>query len=591
MAEVFSDSGSVSRNDKKVEKHVLISLAKRFGGYPMLAGLGVCSLLRTARDIGCAVTLAMVTNAVMMGGRVWYCILLAMTAMFANIPINMGYNYLSERYTAHVRDEAMRAMGEKLPKLPASWLDAKRTGELISTCTTDIDLFLKWIRFGGLGLLQQGAYYIAAIVYALSQNVSLTVLAFPVVVVLVPLFARVARPLQDMMAAQRKQASNAMSQTQEVLADLEQLKAYSLEEVMEQRVELALTEQMEAQQKSGIYQGISQSIGNLSSYLPGFVAAAAGVVFLMRGEVTVGFLVSFVQMAVQRFSELIPGMAQVAALTRQAEAAAARVNLFLEAPSEREDGETEVPLDWKAPVFEAENLTFGYDGQEKVLENVSFTVERGKTTAFVGPSGSGKSTILSLLMGVYQPDCGKLSFMGRAVSKWNLQALRKQIAPVFQDTFLFPATVAENLCGSRIYEEDRIWEVLEKAGLSDKVKQLPEGIRTLVGEWGATLSGGQRQRMTIARAFYKDAPVLLLDEPTSALDTVTEDQLQQSFDELKQGRTAVVVAHRLKTIRDADYIYVLEKGKIVQQGTHEELFAIPGVYRRLYEAQALEGMK
>ena len=163
---------------------------------------------------------------------------------------------------------------------------------------------------------------------------------------------------------------------------------------------------------------------------------------------------------------------------------------------------------------------------------------------------------------------------------------------MFQDAFLFPATVEENICGKSCETEEekqRVWKALEDAGLTQAIQEMPAGLKTKVGERGASVSGGQRQRMTIARAFYKDAPILLLDEPTSALDTVTEEQLQKSLAKLQKGRTTVVVAHRLKTIREADRIYVLDGGRVVQTGTHKELFAVEGAYRRLYEAQAKEG--
>lgn len=577
---------------KDKEDHILFDMVKRFGGYPWLAGVLVCSVCRTVRDIGCAVTLAMTTDAVLTGGRVWYHIILMLIAMLANIPINTVYFYCEERYMGHVRNEAMKEMGAKLPKLPASWLGGTRTGELISTSTSDVDLFLKWTQAGCATLIQQITYYIGAICYALSQNVLLTVLAFPIVIVLVPLFGQISKPLKETMGIQRKQAAGAMAQMQEVLSDPEQIKAYGLEDAMEMRVGRALEEQMTAQQKSSIYQGLSQSIGNISSYLPGFAAAAVGVVFLMRGDVTAGFLVSFVQMAVQRFSGLIPKVASVSAITQQAKVAAGRICLFLDAPQEREDGEMSLPECSGEPVFEAVDVSFSYDKNEKVLDGVSFRVEPGSTTAFVGASGSGKSTILSLLMGVYEPDGGELRCMGRSVRDWNLKSLREQMAPVFQDAFLFPATVEENICGKSCDTEEerqRVHKALEDAGLTQAVQEMPEGVKTKVEERGSSVSGGQRQRMTIARAFYKDAPILLLDEPTSALDTVTEEQLQKTLARLQKGRTTVVVAHRLKTIREADCIYVLDRGRVVQTGTHEELFAVEGAYRRLYEAQAKEG--
>ena len=232
---------------------------------------------------------------------------------------------------------------------------------------------------------------------------------------------------------------------------------------------------------------------------------------------------------------------------------------------------------------------------------MSLTAMRGEFIALVGECGCGKSTLLKLLMGVYPDYEGKLLLEGLPVREWDKRALYGRISPVFQQPFLFPMTIKENLGlipenpGASEHAEkkreavkkaeENVWQALASAELADYVKGLPDGLDTKISEQGSGLSGGQSQRMTIARAFFKDAPLILMDEPTSALDSVTESGLQRAFERLRHGKTAVVVAHRLSTIQSADRIYVMENGRIVQQGAHQELIAQEGAYRKLYESQ------
>lgn len=233
-----------------------------------------------------------------------------------------------------------------------------------------------------------------------------------------------------------------------------------------------------------------------------------------------------------------------------------------------------------------ENVTFGYEGEAKVLDGINLSINAGETIAFVGPSGAGKTTLCSLLPRFYEITGGRITVDGYDIRDITLESLRKNIGIVQQDVFLFAGTVRENIAYGKLGASDEdIMEAARRAKLEAFIQSLPDGLATVVGERGVKLSGGQKQRLAIARMFLKNPPILILDEATSALDTETEQAIQQSLSELSVGRTTLVIAHRLATIKNADRIIVVTEDGITEQGRHEELVAAGGIYSRLHEAQ------
>jgi subfamily B ATP-binding cassette protein MsbA len=231
-------------------------------------------------------------------------------------------------------------------------------------------------------------------------------------------------------------------------------------------------------------------------------------------------------------------------------------------------------------------ISFAYDGRENVLHDIDFTVRRGEMVALVGPSGAGKSTLLNLLPRFYDATGGAIAIDGRDIRQVTLASLRGQIGVVTQQTILFNDSVRHNVAYGRLdATEAEIIQALKDAHAYDFVMALPEALDTLIGEQGVRLSGGERQRLAIARALLKDPPILILDEATSSLDSESEREVQQALDRLIAGRTTLVIAHRLSTVRNADRIIAMEDGRIVEIGSHAELLAADGLYRRLYEMQ------
>jgi len=237
--------------------------------------------------------------------------------------------------------------------------------------------------------------------------------------------------------------------------------------------------------------------------------------------------------------------------------------------------------------IELEHVTFAYDDQPPVLKDLSFTVEAGQVAAIVGPSGTGKTTIISLIPRFYEPQSGKIKIDGTDTCKYTLKSLREQISFVMQDTLLFRANIWDNIAyGKPDATPEQIVRAAKQANAHEFIEKMPEGYDTIVGERGATLSGGQRQRIAIARAVIRDTPILILDEPTTGLDSTSEQAVLEALDRLMKGKTSIVVAHHLSSIRHADNVFVIKDSELVEQGTHDELMAADGVYSELFKTQS-----
>ena len=252
-----------------------------------------------------------------------------------------------------------------------------------------------------------------------------------------------------------------------------------------------------------------------------------------------------------------------------------------------QDAEDAVAIDSTDGEIVFDNVSFNYDDDnEKVLKNVSFSIESGKTIALVGPSGGGKTTICSLIPRFYDVTEGSITLDGRNIKDITQKSLRQNIGIVQQDVYMFYGTIRENIAyGKAGATEEEIIEAAKKANIHDFIVSLPDGYDTFVGERGTRLSGGQKQRISIARVFLKNPPVLILDEATSALDNESERYIQKSLEQLSEGRTTLVIAHRLSTIRNADKIYVIEEGRIKEEGSHTELLETNGLYAKYYNMQ------
>jgi len=329
----------------------------------------------------------------------------------------------------------------------------------------------------------------------------------------------------------------------------------------------------------------SMSLSYLGMRLTQLVVMIAGAWYVMEDELSHGGFVSFL-LLVNVFFRPVEKINQIIELYPKGIAGFKRYLELLETEPDIRNAPDAIEVANLRGEIRYENVSFGYTPGRPVFENLNLTVHAGETIAFVGPSGAGKTTISSLLPRFYEIDSGRITIDGIDISKMTLASLRREIGIVQQDVFLFGGTVRENIAYGKLDAcDDEIALAARRAKLDEVIAGLPAGMETVIGERGVKLSGGQKQRMAIARMFLKNPPILILDEATSALDTETERAIQQSLAELAEGRTTLVIAHRLATIQGADRIVVVDETGVAEQGRHDELVELAGIYSRLHEAQ------
>lgn len=330
---------------------------------------------------------------------------------------------------------------------------------------------------------------------------------------------------------------------------------------------------------------LAQTTGSVR-FVHGFVLIL-GSYYVIQDEMTIGQLMGFAFL-VGVFIRPIEKIMNLTEMYSQGMAGFSRFREFMAIQPDITDSPNAQPLTKLKTAITFNNVDFAYAGHTVVLNNITLTIPMGKTTAFVGKSGSGKSTICSLIPRFYDRTGGSICFDGTDVKNITLDSLRNKIGVVEQDTFLFAGTLRDNVAYGKLGATDtEIMTAIEQAHLTEMVTNLPDGLNTMVGERGVKLSGGQKQRIAIARVFLKNPEILILDEATSALDTQSEIAIQQALTKLAQGRTTIIIAHRLSTVKNADQIIVLNNGKIAEQGTHKTLMQQTGTYKTLVKAQQL----
>lgn len=414
----------------------------------------------------------------------------------------------------------------------------------------------------------------------------LTIVALAIGIPLVILIRKLERPMQERTLRAAERESKISSRVQETLSSIRAVQAFGREVAESQRFSYHADESLRAKLRLTVLQAWSQAMVGL--LLAGGTAAVVWIAGqrVLQGMLTVGdvvLLVSYLAMLYQPLQTL----ALTAATVQGAAASARRVFSILDATPEVMDTPEAVPLQSRTTgpiVFD--HVSFAYDKGNQVLKDICLEIGQGQTVALVGPSGAGKTTIANLFMRFYDPTEGRILLNGINLRGLTLGSLRQNMALVLQEPVLFSSTIRENIAYGRPEStNEEIESAARAAGAHDFIQALPQGYETQIGERGVTLSGGQRQRLSIARAFLKDAPILILDEPTSALDSVTEQQVLDALKRLMKDRTTLIIAHRLSTVRHADQIVVVQDGKIAEAGSHEQLLIRGKLYADLYFRQ------
>lgn len=484
-----------------------------------------------------------------------------------------------------VAHDLRRAVYAHLHRLSMSYYDKQQVGPLISTITDDINAVQTFASTSLLDLLIDGLTVIGmlAIMFSLNWRFTLVALAVtpPLLLFTIRIRARVKGATRDV----RLRQSEIVTIVQEGLGSIRLVKAFAQGALERERLHAKSLESVEA----ALYaRRVRAMLGPVVTGLVALGTAAVlwfGARLVLEGAMTAGALIVFLTYLGKLFRP-IQDLARASTNIAQAAVGLERVKAVLDADDllpRAPNGRTFTQVEGRV---EFRDVTFGYDPARPILSDVSFIIKPGELVGVVGPSGSGKSTLVSLIPRFYDPNRGAVTLDGSDVREFRIRSLRQQIGFVLQDTQLFYAPVWQNIAyGQPDASREAIIAAAQLAQAHDFIQALPEGYDTMVGQGGLTLSGGQRQRLGIARAMVRHSPILILDEPSSGLDTESERLVFDGLNRLLAGRTTFVISHRLATIRNADVILVLDRGRLVERGTHDELLALNGVYAQMYEQQ------
>lgn len=514
---------------------------------------------------------------------------LAVVATVVIALLQSGTAYLGAYYTVSigqwVAHDLRNTVYAHLQRLSMSYFDKQQVGPLISTITDDINAVQDFASTSLLDLLIDALTIIGMLAVMFTLNWRFTLVALAVTPLVIVFAVRLRAEVKTATRNVRRRQSEIVSIVQEGLGAIRVVKAFAQGSFERQRLEAKSLESVEAALHA---RRVRSLLGPVVTGLVAIGTAAVlwfGARLVLEGAMTAGALFVFLAYLGKLFRP-IQDLAKASAAIAQASVGLERIKAVLDADERLPRSALARKLDDVSGRVEFDHVTFGYDPERPVLNDVSFAVEPGQLVGVVGPSGSGKSTLVSLIPRFYDPNAGVVRIDGHDVRDFTIRSLRSHIGFVLQDTQLFLAPVWQNIAyGRPDATREEIVTAAKQAQAHEFIESLPEGYDTIVGQGGLTLSGGQRQRLGIARAVVRNASILILDEPSSGLDAESERLVFEALDQLLAGKTTFVITHRLASIQDADLILVLDQGRIVEQGKHAELLAKNGLYAELRRLQ------
>jgi len=500
---------------------------------------------------------------------------------------NYAEKYLTTRVAQWVAHDLRRSVYQHLQRLSLADHRESHAGDLMMRMTSDISAIQDFITSALVGVIVNLLTIAGILGVMFYVNWRFTLLALSVVPVLFVVVYVYTRRIKAASRAVRKREGELLSGVAEVLSSIHVVQAFAREDYEDRRFASESRSNVEAGLQARSEKAKLSPIVNLIVAVGTCLVLAYGGRLAIGGSISAGVLVVFL-LYLNKLYKPIRDLSKLTDTIAKASVGYERIEEVLELESRVRDlpGARQAPALRGAIAFD--RVSFGY-GDTTVLSDVSFRIEPGQVAAIVGPSGTGKSTIVSLITRFYDPLSGAVRVDGTDIREYTLKSLRDQISFVLQDTLLFRATIWENIAYGK--PDASIEDTVRAATLANAhefITELPQGYATMVGDRGLTLSGGQRQRIAIARAIVRNTPILILDEPTSGLDAASEHAVVDALDRLMTGRTTIVIAHHLGTIRHADVIFVVKGSRIIEQGTHDELMATGGTYRELHRRQTAD---
>jgi ABC-type multidrug transport system fused ATPase/permease subunit len=499
-------------------------------------------------------------------------------------------NYYTESVGQWVAHDLRMKMYGHLQRLSLGYYNTHATGTILSTITADIQTIEGFASSSTLNIVVDMLTIVCMLGLMFWLNWDFTLIAVGVTPFLLLFVSRFKKAVKKATHEVRKEQSEIVAVVQQGLESIQAVKAFGQEATEEAQLELVSQATVSAALKARSVKALLSPVVTITVSLCTAVVLWRGAALILEKTMTVGELTVYLAY-LTKFFKPVKDLATTTNAVAQAAVGAERVREILDTDAvipEKKDG---LAPEAVKGTIEFEHVAFGYDPANLILTDVSFKIEAGQFVGIVGPTGAGKSTVVSLIPRFYDVDSGSVKMDGEDVREYKLKPLRDKIGYVLQDTVLFRGTILENIAfGRPAATREEVIAAAKLANADEFISKMPLGYETMVGERGSTLSGGQRQRIGIARVMVRNSPILLLDEPTAALDSESEKLVIDALEKLMEGRTVIAIAHRLSTIRDANQIIVINEGVVAENGTHEELMAVNGIYAALHRTQFDAGL-